>query len=42
VETVIDFDPASFVLTAYGRTNVGTVNGDPAVAAEFLGSFFRI
>lgn len=42
VETVIDFDPASFVLTAYGRINAGTVNGDPAVAAEFLGSFFRI
>ncbi|MFE7226223.1 maleylpyruvate isomerase family mycothiol-dependent enzyme [Nocardioides sp. NPDC057577] len=42
VETVIDFDPASFVLTAYGRINAGTVNGDTTVAAEFLSSFYRI
>jgi len=40
--TVIEFDPASFVLTAYGRYNAGTVRGDPAVAERFLSLFFRI
>lgn len=39
---VIDFDPASFVLTAYGRTNAGTVHGDQELAHRFLGRFFRI
>lgn len=39
---VIDFDPASFVLTAYGRMNAGTFHGDRDVAQRFLGSFFRI
>jgi uncharacterized protein (TIGR03083 family) len=42
VTTVIDFDPATFVLTAYGRMNAGTVHGDLDLAHEFLGSFFRI
>jgi hypothetical protein len=39
---VIEFDPASFVLTAYGRTNAGTIHGDRALAHRFLGSFYRI
>jgi uncharacterized protein (TIGR03083 family) len=39
---VIDFDPASFVLTAYGRMNAGTFRGDREVAQRFLSSFFRI
>ena len=42
VPTVIDFDPASFVLTAYGRMNAGTVNGDRDLGHAFLDGFFRI
>jgi uncharacterized protein (TIGR03083 family) len=42
VPTVIDFDPGSFVLTAYGRMNAGTVNGDRELGHEFLDGFFRI
>jgi uncharacterized protein (TIGR03083 family) len=38
----IDFDPASFVLTAYGRINAGTAHGDMQLAHRFLGGFFRI
>ena len=40
--TIIEFDPASFVLTAFGRCNAGTVRGDAAVADNFLNLFFRI
>jgi uncharacterized protein (TIGR03083 family) len=40
--TVIDFDPGSMVLTAFGRSNSGTVRGDLAVADRFLNLFFRI
>ena len=40
--TVIEFDPASFVLTAYGRYNAGTVRGDTAAAERFLSLFIRI
>jgi uncharacterized protein (TIGR03083 family) len=40
--SVIEFDPGSFVLTAYGRSNAGTIRGDVAVADRFLNSFFRI
>jgi uncharacterized protein (TIGR03083 family) len=40
--TVLEFDPASFVLTAFGRTNSGTIRGDRAVADRFLNIFFRI
>ena len=36
------FDPGSFVLTAFGRSNSGTICGDVAVAERFLNSFFRI
>jgi len=39
---VIEFDPGSLVLTAYGRVNAGTIRGDRAVADQFLNSFFRI
>lgn len=42
MRTVLEFDPASFVLTAYGRFNGGTVRGDNAEAERFLGLFFRI
>jgi hypothetical protein len=40
--TIIEFDPGSFVLTAFGRCNAGTVRGDAAVADNFLNLFFRI
>jgi uncharacterized protein (TIGR03083 family) len=39
---VIEFDPGSFVLTAFGRFNGGTIRGDKASADRFLGMFFRI
>ena len=39
---VLEFDPASFVLTAMGRINGGTVRGDAAVADRFTNLFFRI
>ena len=39
---VIEFDPASFVLTAYGRTNAGTYRGDRDVLDRFCNLFFRI
>jgi uncharacterized protein (TIGR03083 family) len=42
LSTVIEFDPASFVLTAYGRYNAGTVRGDADTAERYLSSFFRI
>lgn len=40
--TVIEFDPSSFVLTVFGRSNAGTIRGDMAVADRFLNLFFRI
>jgi uncharacterized protein (TIGR03083 family) len=40
--TVLEFDPGSFVLTAFGRSNAGTFRGDRAVADRFLNIFFRI
>ena len=39
---VIELDPGSFVLTAFGRTNAGTIRGDRAVADRYLNGFFRI
>jgi hypothetical protein len=39
---VIEFDPGTLVLTAFGRVNAGTIRGDRAVADQFLNSFFRI
>lgn len=39
---VVEFDPGSFVLTAFGRSNSGTIRGDLATGERFLNSFFRI
>jgi uncharacterized protein (TIGR03083 family) len=39
---VLEFDPGSLVLTAFGRMNAGTISGDRKVADAFLNSFFRI
>lgn len=39
---VLEFDPASFVLTAMGRTNGGTARGDTRLAERFCNLFFRI
>jgi uncharacterized protein (TIGR03083 family) len=38
----IEFDAASMVLTAFGRSNSGTVRGDFDVAERYLNLFFRI
>jgi uncharacterized protein (TIGR03083 family) len=38
----LEFDPASMVLTAYGRINTGTVRGESEVAARFRSLFFPI
>jgi uncharacterized protein (TIGR03083 family) len=42
LETVLEFDPGSFVLTAFGRSNSGTIRGDRAMADRYLNLFFRI
>jgi hypothetical protein len=39
---VLDFDAASFVLTAMGRINGGTARGDTALAERYGNLFFRI
>jgi uncharacterized protein (TIGR03083 family) len=39
---VVDFDPASLVLTAFGRARSGTPYGDEDAARRFAGLFFRI
>ena len=39
---VLEFDPGSLVLTAFGRVNAGTIRGERVVADQFLNSFFRI
>lgn len=39
---LIDFDPASLVLTAFGRARSGTLYGDLDLARKFAGLFFRI
>jgi uncharacterized protein (TIGR03083 family) len=39
---VLEFDAASFVLTAFGRCNAGTLRGDRRLADRFLNQFFRI
>jgi uncharacterized protein (TIGR03083 family) len=38
----IECDAGSLVLTAFGRTNSGTVRGDRDLAARYLNLFFRI
>ena len=39
---VLEFDPATLVLTGYGRVNGGTVRGDRQVASDFRSLFFPI
>jgi uncharacterized protein (TIGR03083 family) len=39
---LLDFDPASLVLTAFGRARSGTPYGDRDAARRFAGLFFRI
>ena len=39
---VLEYDPASLVLVAYGRFNGGTLRGDRGVAADFRSLFFPI
>lgn len=39
---VLEFDPASLVLTAYGRANAGTTRGDTQLGTRYLNLFFRI
>jgi uncharacterized protein (TIGR03083 family) len=39
---VLEFDPGSMVLTAFGRVNGGTASGDQALANRFLNLFYRI
>jgi uncharacterized protein (TIGR03083 family) len=39
---LLDFDPASLVLTAFGRARSGTPYGDIDQARRFAGLFFRI
>jgi uncharacterized protein (TIGR03083 family) len=41
-QVLLDFDPASLVLTAFGRARSGTPYGDPEAARRFAGLFFRI
>jgi hypothetical protein len=42
VPATVEFDPASFVLTCYGRINGGTWRGDASLADRFRNLFFRI
>jgi uncharacterized protein (TIGR03083 family) len=39
---VIEFDPASFVLTAFGRINGGTARGERSLAEDYCNLFLRI
>jgi uncharacterized protein (TIGR03083 family) len=39
---ILEFDPASFVLTAMGRINGGTARGDASLAECYCNLFFRI
>jgi uncharacterized protein (TIGR03083 family) len=39
---MIEFDPGSFVLTAFGRSNSGAIRGDHEIADRYLNLFFRI
>jgi uncharacterized protein (TIGR03083 family) len=42
LSATLEFDPGSFVLTAFGRSNAGTIRGDGALAERYLNMFFRI
>jgi hypothetical protein len=39
---VLEFDPATLVLTGYARMNGGTALGDQELAGAFRGLFFPI
>ena len=39
---ILEFDPASLLLTANNRINGGTVHGDPQLAADFRSLFVSI
>ena len=41
-EAILEFDPATLVLTAYGRVNGGTVRGDRQLATDFRSLFVAI
>lgn len=41
-QVVLEFDPASLVLSAFGRARTGTPYGDLDAARRFAGLFFRI
>jgi uncharacterized protein (TIGR03083 family) len=41
-DAILDFDPASLVLTAYNRVNGGTVRGNPQLASDFRSLFIAI
>jgi uncharacterized protein (TIGR03083 family) len=41
-DAVLELDPGTLVLTAYGRVNAGTVRGDPRLAANFRSLFASI
>jgi uncharacterized protein (TIGR03083 family) len=42
MQTILEFDPGSLVLTAFGRCNAGSVRGDTRTAERFLNLFFRV
>ena len=42
LDAVLEFDPGSFELTAFGRSNSGTIRGGRADADRYLNLFFRI
>jgi len=39
---IIEFDPATLVLTGFGRMNGGTVRDDQRLASDFRALFFAI
>jgi uncharacterized protein (TIGR03083 family) len=41
-DATLEFDPATLVLTAYGRVNAGTVRGDRQLASRFRSLFVPI
>ena len=42
LDAVIEFDPATLVLTAYGRMSAGTTRGDVDLANRFRSLFFKL
>ena len=40
--TLLEFDPAGFVLTGYGRLNGGTARGDTSTVTRFRNLFFAV